>query len=487
MKKIISILLVCLMVLPFSIFASVGVSAAGDVVLYVKDGGTGDGSAANKALPSLQAAYEKVAASGKNTTVVILGEVPFDLTATYGFYPADHAGKLTITGTYGSNVGGKIVISANDNENWVLGGDTEFNNIELAMNPSSPKPNVVFRCHFHDFTFGENVTSPAGTYIVGGIVDAKPANHPDVIATGAALVDKYNYNEDTNTFTGTSNITLKSGTVNEIGVVVRGGATKGAKHDGTINLTISGTTVVNKIAAIRNTGDFITGNINIYLDGGSVPYFICHNHRTAYDAGKTGVAPDAKFTVVVTKNFQLSQSFTTPPASGMFQGIAGSTLAISSGEIVLADESYGDYRLFVEASLWDEMIATNKAFTESFNTVNKIDDGKGLSINEKTATPDKSDIEPPAPPATDDPSTDTESTKVTDKATDKVTTDKVTNKETSKVTDKQTTQTTTTSATDDGAADSEFPWIIVAIAGAVVVAAVVVIIVIVKKKGADNE
>jgi len=485
MKKIISVLLVCLMVLPFSVLASVGVSAADDVVLYVKDGGTGDGSAANKALPTLQAAYDKVAASGKDTTVVILGEVPFDITPTYGFYPADHKGKLTITGKYGSNAGGKLVISADDQQNWVLGGDTEFNNIELAMNPSSPKPNIVFRCHFHAFTFGENVISPAGTYIVGGVVDAKPANHPDVLATGAAIVDKYNYNEETNTFTGDVNITLKSGTVNEIGILVRGGATKGAKHAGTANLTISGTAAVNKIAAIRNTGDFITGNVNIYLDGGSVPFFICHNHRSAYDAGKTGVAPDAKFTVVITKNFQLSQSFTTAPASGMFQGIAGSTLSISSAEAVLADESYGEYRLFAEASVWDEMVAMNKVLPESFNTVNKIDDGKGLSINEKTATPEKSDIEPPAPPA-DEPSKDTESSKVTDKVTNKPSSSN-TSKDTSKTTSKQTSASTDKAAADDGATEGEFPWLIVAIAGVAVVAAVVVIIVIVKKKGADNE
>ena len=57
MKKFISLLLVCLMVVPFGMLAGVSVSADSTKTVYLSDGGSGDGSAADKPVASMEAAY----------------------------------------------------------------------------------------------------------------------------------------------------------------------------------------------------------------------------------------------------------------------------------------------------------------------------------------------------------------------------------------------------------------------------------------------
>ncbi len=487
MKKIISILLVCLMVVPFGMLATVGVSAADDAVLYVKDGATGDGSSADKALGTMEEAYDAAIKSGKNTTIVLVGDVHFDMQDTYGFYPEDHAGKITITGKHGAVSGGRLLIAAGDHHNWVLGGETEFNNVELDTwaKDSDSKPNIVFRCHFHPFTFGENVVTAdtLGVYVVGGVVNARPFGSPNYDGS-TPIVDTYKYDEESNSYTGDINITLKSGNFKEIGIVARAGINTGATVKGTANLTITGTAKIEKIAAFRNTGSAMSGDVNVYLDGGTVTNFLCHNHGSA--SAVTGVTAESKFTVVITKNFNIAESFTNPPSGDFYQGIAGSTLTVSDAATVLANELFGDYRVFVEASVFDDVVNSQKVFLDSFNTFSKVEDGKGLEVNAKTATPEKSDVEMPKPPVTDE---TTEAPAVDSKPaeTDKVTTTQKAD-ETTKAPAAETSASTqkADSTTAAPADDSEggFPvWIIGVIAGVVVVA--VVAVVIIKKKKAE--
>jgi len=72
MKKFISLLLVCLMVVPFGMLASTGVSAAGNTV-YVSDAGddTKSGADAANAVKTMEVAYLKLGAAGG--TIVING------------------------------------------------------------------------------------------------------------------------------------------------------------------------------------------------------------------------------------------------------------------------------------------------------------------------------------------------------------------------------------------------------------------------------
>ncbi len=496
MKKFLSLLLVCLMVVPFGMLAGVSVSAADDV-LYVKDNATGDGSSATNALGSMEAAYDKAIASGKDTTIVLVGDVHFNIEDTYGFYPADHAGKITITGKHGGVDGGKLFIAAGDQQNWVLGGALEFKDVELntwSVDPAVDKPNIVFRAHFHPITFGDGFVTGAGLsiYVVGGVANAKPFGSPDHDGS-TPIVDTYKYNADENTYTGDINITIKSGTFKEIGIVSRGVINTDAKVIGTANFTISGGTV-EKVAAFRNTGSAMSGDINIYLNGGSITNFLCHNHNSA--GATNGVAADSKFTVVITKNFNIAESFNNPPSGGFYQGIAGSTLTEADAATVLANDLFGDYRFFAEESVFDEVVSSQKVFLDSFNTFNKVDDGTGLDISAKTATPTQSDVEMPEPPVVEpesSESTPVESNPVESEPADSkpVETEKE-DDETTKApssTNKPSTSTQKTDSSTKAPAATEeeggFPvWIIAVIAG-VAVAAVVVVVIIVKKKKAE--
>ncbi len=492
MKKILSILLVCLMVVPFGMLAGVSVSAADDdAVLYVKDNGAGDGSSADKALGTINDAYAAATKSGKNTTIVVVGDVHFDMQATFGFYPEKHAGKITITGKYGSSVGGRLLINAGDQQNWVLGGATEFKDITFATwkKDDLTKPNVVFRAHFNPITFGDGVVmadegdEKINAYIVGGISYSKPVNHPEVNDTGLAIADKYNYDADTKTFTGDSTITVKSGTFVEIVSCVRLAFETNALVKGTSNIIVSGTANVQKICTFRSTGSAMSGDVNIYLDGGTVTNWVCHNHAQSISS-VLGVTPESKFTVVITKNFNIANSFNNAGTDTFFQGIAGATLDTVIAAEALAKEEYGDYRLFAESSVFNDVVNSQKIFKDSFNTISKVDDATGLSVNEKTATPETSDTEMPAPFVPETEATKpVDSTPVdSDKQTDKET-DKQTNKPATEKADSTTKAPETTNTSTAAAEEGEFPvWIIAVVAGVVVVAAVVVIIIVKKKK-----
>ena len=73
MKKFLALILVALMVVPFGMLATTSISAAGNTDLYVKDGGTGDGSSADKALPSLDAANQVAASLTTDVTIKFVG------------------------------------------------------------------------------------------------------------------------------------------------------------------------------------------------------------------------------------------------------------------------------------------------------------------------------------------------------------------------------------------------------------------------------
>ena len=97
MKKFLALLLVALMVVPFGMMATTSVSAAGNTDIYVKDGGTGDGTTADKAVGSLSAANQIAAGLTTDVTIKFVGTVTEDGTAYTDFRynePA-HTNKIT--------------------------------------------------------------------------------------------------------------------------------------------------------------------------------------------------------------------------------------------------------------------------------------------------------------------------------------------------------------------------------------------------------
>lgn len=93
MKKLLAIIMTAMMLLTCVSMFSFGAAAATNVV-YVKDGGTGDGTSADKATANLANAYSTLATSGG--TIVICGT--YDLAKAPGntdnkyFVEPDHTG-----------------------------------------------------------------------------------------------------------------------------------------------------------------------------------------------------------------------------------------------------------------------------------------------------------------------------------------------------------------------------------------------------------
>ena len=96
MKKLLALILVALMVVPFGMLATTSVSAA-NTVMYVKAGGTGDGSTAAKAFGSIPDAVNAAAKKTEDVTIKLVGEVTLDLSESNYEEPV-HSNKITVTG-----------------------------------------------------------------------------------------------------------------------------------------------------------------------------------------------------------------------------------------------------------------------------------------------------------------------------------------------------------------------------------------------------
>ena len=135
MKRIASLVLCALVVLTSCVLFAVPVSAA-EKVVYVKDGGTGDGSSQAAPLGSLEDAFKALATSGGTIKVVDVITLVPNATATaetaeYFIEPA-HDRQITITSADPAN---KAQLSFPLECPWyALNGVTVFENIKLVNN-----------------------------------------------------------------------------------------------------------------------------------------------------------------------------------------------------------------------------------------------------------------------------------------------------------------------------------------------------------------
>lgn len=142
MKRLIAILVIT--VLLFSLF--IPVSAADEAVVYVRDGGTGDGSSKDSPVGTLEDAYSILLNKTEIKTdpnavgvIVICGT----LTVTDHFnYNGDfsHKGRVIYTSSYGGELfdarlvihaSSKSSLSVSDEHRFVLGGPTRFENLTI--------------------------------------------------------------------------------------------------------------------------------------------------------------------------------------------------------------------------------------------------------------------------------------------------------------------------------------------------------------------
>ena len=147
MKKSIGFLLILL-----AVIATLAVSAFAADVVYVADGGTGDGTSAATPIATLEAAAAKLKDGG---TVVVSGP----LTLVNSVCPA-YNGEILITSLYEGvdyRRSGAKMIFADKNANPIsLGGTTTFDNIILEVMDNRAR---AITCNGNNVTFGKGVVS----------------------------------------------------------------------------------------------------------------------------------------------------------------------------------------------------------------------------------------------------------------------------------------------------------------------------------------
>ena len=130
---------------------SIAASAAGRTVVYLEDGGKGDGSTPETPVGSLTAAYDALDLS-EDCTVVLVGK--FTQKATF-IRKASYTGSVTMTSVYdGVDYRQSGAVYEFVPCRFVLFGDTTFEN----MNFNALGTNLLVVAQHHKVTVGEGVT-----------------------------------------------------------------------------------------------------------------------------------------------------------------------------------------------------------------------------------------------------------------------------------------------------------------------------------------
>jgi len=367
MKKFLSLVLVALMVIPFGMMATTSISAAGTVI-YVKDGGTGDGSAADKALASIPAAIDAASKKTEDVTIKLVGEVTMDLTSAHYEEPR-HTNKITITG---NDANAKMLVqthetasTAADKHFWIMNGELCFEKVNIEV--KTGKYLLVLVTQLNDLTFGEGVNcknSVEGgneTYTVlirGMMLDYKP---------------EYHYNAETNTYTANPTITLKSGRFFQVVGYMSDASNKTtAKLNGDVTVNISGTTVIEKLCIVANS--YVScNNATVNLDGGEIVQFLSASDRPGANMSQYGISGvTGTYTLNIGKNFDITKSANKENGS-VFYGIGGTT-ANTGYDLALNIEGNGTCIANIDENVYDAIVAaTDKLNQASFDKINKVE------------------------------------------------------------------------------------------------------------------
>ncbi len=361
MKKTLCMIIAIVMVAAMAAFPA----SAASVDLYVKAGGTGDGSSESSAFGSLADAYTAAASKNGDVTIHVVGTVDLNF-GTKTYIAPEHSNTITITG-------GKLNDVYTAGWFWVLGGKTVIENIEIAT-----AKGIYFITDFYDFTVGTGVTTTGKFYV--GVTASNASRHLD---------------SDTKTYTGNAKITLLSGSYTDVSIMRQN--SKGTKIVGSSTITIGGTAAVDNLVTARNMANGTIDNSTIILDGGKVNRFLANCDRAAADLVKPDYFSGATgtFKVVVTKNFKIADSFKEENGSTFF-GISGVTAAAATAEQQEALLGKGVFTLEIDSEVYDEVIAaTDKIQSITFDTIEKKTASAGSDENPEVPT------DPVVPPTAD--------------------------------------------------------------------------------------
>ena len=256
--------------------AALALSAFAADVVYVADGGTGNGLNPETPVATLEAAVKKLKSGG---TVVVAGP----LTITNSVCSA-YSGEILITSLYDGvdyrRTNGAKMIFADKNANPIsLGGDTTFDNIILEVMNNRAR---AITCNGNTVTFGEGVESMRADasyqwlgIALGSFDDAYKIC--DATEGGTLIINGGSWQIVRGGNRGSATVIQ-----NDVSITIGGGTFEGnlmfayaASIEGDVNLTINGGTFKGTTGApISITSSSaakaaIGGNVNIQINGGS--------------------------------------------------------------------------------------------------------------------------------------------------------------------------------------------------------------------------
>ena len=353
MKKALTL---CLALVFIFVMAAFPASAA-TKDLYVKDGGTGDGSQASP-FGTLEDAYAAAAALTDDVVIHLDGVT----TAETGHFTAPaHTNAITLTGT----------LKDAHTADWffISGGPLTLKNLTIEAGAK----NVFFLAGVNPFTVDEGVvTTKACIYGVGSV-------STDITA-------------------GDVNITVKSGTFNDVAIFRQGAPNN---IDGNGKITVSGTAEINNLVVARNSWKTIN-NAEFILEGGKVNRFVGNCDRTAstmLGENKTGVS--GKFTLTVKSGFNFAESFGETNSATTIFGISGSTVGVSGKDAI----GVAEYVLVLDEAIYDTVKNdADKCQADSFDSIEKLAAGTTTPTDPTPTNPTPTNPTPtnptPSTPAT---------------------------------------------------------------------------------------
>ncbi len=275
------------------------VSAFAANVVYLADGGSGDGSSASAPVGTVTDAFNALGTNGG--TIVVCGKVTIgngsNVNSSNQCVEPSHTGKVTITSKYGSkNYATSNGAAMEFYASYYLTGETAFENITLrACTLSATHPyNAIFG-RARNLTIGNGITSELGegcsTYlsIIGGS-NATYTNKTANITVSSGIWQRFRggangMNKDTNDKDKDGdkseylphtnyniNVTFNGGTFRESVVLASALGTAGAiSHSGDITAVINGGEFFDGICVTRalSETDAFNGDVSITINGGT--------------------------------------------------------------------------------------------------------------------------------------------------------------------------------------------------------------------------
>ncbi len=392
MKKTLALLLCAMLVLALVPVVAIPASAADATVVYLKDGGTGDGSTADNALGSIADAYNALDLT-KDCTIVICGETTIPA-YSYGtsHEGASYTGSVTITSKYnGTDYAASGAVAKVGGVRFVCWGKTTIENIKYQMTGDF----YLIVAQDNHVIIGEGVTIEPGSGTTGlafgnafdvlaGYQDKQ--NNPPAVSSGAAKVEVYSGSNiligagnraiaGTDRSGGSADITV-GGTANVALYIAS--VNKDNTKDGDITVTVKDNATVSKLAAGLNAGQSVKSFTLNWLGGTIEDAKLINGYNLA--TTPAGVGEDDVM-VTYTNGTKLNYNDTTAAAAN-FATISGLfNVTEKDGAASGTDTPAAPTKVEVPAR---PTLTSEKVIYQGFNNGADANDGLSKSTAKKT-------------------------------------------------------------------------------------------------------